>query len=121
MTEKRMKEETVQSKFGHVKISDNVIAAIAGLSATDVKGVASLAGGIKHEMITHSDGNQLANCIRVNIENGKIGVRIAVVLDGTIGIPEVAEAIRKKVKGYVETMTGNEVSSLDIVVSGVNA
>ena len=113
-----MKDESVKNKFGKVQIKESVIASIAGLSATDVKGVRSLAGGIEHDMITHEDGKSLARAIRVSIQDGKISLKIAIVLDGTRAVPEVARALQEKVKSYLEMMTGNEVTSIDVIVAG---
>ncbi len=114
-------KEAIQNKFGRVQIAESVIQSIAGLAATEVKGVKSLAGGLNHGSITHADSRTLSRCVRVTIQEGKIGLKLAVILDGTVGVPEVARALQEKVKSSVEVMTGNEVTGVDVVVTGVNA
>ena len=37
---------------GEVRIADEVVAIIAGMAATDVRGVASMAGNIKNELVS---------------------------------------------------------------------
>ena len=39
--------------FGTVKIADDVVASIAGIAATEVEGVVSMAGNIGNELKTH--------------------------------------------------------------------
>ena len=109
----------VSDKFGHVKISENVVACIAGLAATDVKGVAYLYGGVTHDAVTKADAVKLSRCIRVVISNEGIGVKIAVSVSQEIPVPEVTAAIQEKVKSSIETMTGNEVLFVDVTVSEV--
>ena len=57
-----------KDKIGEVRIADEVVAIIAGLAATEVEGVDSMAGNITNELVgklgiihylayRHSDGN----------------------------------------------------------------
>ena len=114
-----MKDETIKDKFGMVQMSETVIEAIAGLAATEINGVKSLAGGIVHNEITRSDGKNLNRAVRVALQDGKIAIKLALILDGTVSVPEVARTLQEKVKNSVEIMTGNEVTSVDLVVTGV--
>ena len=41
----------VDGAMGEVQIADEVVAIIAGMAATEVKGVASMAGNIKNELV----------------------------------------------------------------------
>ena len=51
--EENQNNYTVQSEecFGQVQIADEVVAIIAGLAATEVEGVASMAGNITNELV----------------------------------------------------------------------
>ena len=44
-------EIQVDGDLGQVQIADEVVAIIAGMAATEVKGVASMAGNIKNELV----------------------------------------------------------------------
>ena len=44
-------DENLKNKFGTVKIADDAIMAVAGIAATDVKGVYSLEGGITRDNV----------------------------------------------------------------------
>ncbi len=113
-------EQNIIEKIGEVRIADEVIAAIVGLAATDVKGVASLGGGITHDMISRSGEKNLAKSIRLSKADNKVGVKIALVLDGTVSIPEVSANTQEKVTSAVESMTGMEVTGVSVTIAGVN-
>ena len=112
-------ETNMKEKFGHVRIADVVIASIAGLAASDVKGVAHLSGGLKREDVTRATAAELQRCIRVTLNEDKIDVKLSLVLDGTVPIPAVTEKVQEKVKSSIEIMTGNEVTAVDVLVSEV--
>ncbi len=113
-------EQNIMEKIGEVSIADEVIAAIAGLAATDVKGVASLGCGITHDMISRSGEKSLAKSIRLNKADNKVGIKVALILDSTVSIPEVSRNTQEKVKSAVESMTGMEVTGVSVTISGVN-
>ncbi|MBR4768768.1 MAG: Asp23/Gls24 family envelope stress response protein [Lachnospiraceae bacterium] len=110
---------SVSEKFGHVRIADNVIACIAGLAATDVKGVVHLYGGIKHDEVTKVATQVLERPVRIAIHDGQIEVKIAISVNATFPMPEVTKKVQEKVKSSIEMMTGNEVRSVDVTVAEV--
>ncbi len=114
-------EESVRNKIGVIRIADEVILAIAGLAATDVKGVSTLAGGITNDRITTSGIKDLGKAVRINVVENSVEVRIAVVLDGTVSIPECSEEIQDKVKNQIESMTGMDVTEVQVIIAGVTA
>ena len=114
-------EESVKNKLGEIRIADDVVCAIAGLAATDVKGVSTLAGGITNDRITTSGVKNLGKAVRIAVEENRVEVRIAVVLDGTVSIPECSEEIQTKVKSAIESMTGMDVTDVQVIIAGVTA
>ncbi len=113
-------EQNRQTKIGEVKIADDVISAIAGLAATDAKGVVSLAGGLTHDMITSSNVKNLHKSVRIGIDEGKVTVKLALILTGNRSIPEVTADVRDKVVTAIESMTGMTVTDVHITIAGVN-
>ena len=114
-------EESVRNKLGEVRIADEVVCAIAGLAAADTRGVSSLAGGITNDRIATSGMKDLGKAVRIQVSDNSVDVRIAVVLDGSVSIPECSEEIQKKVKNSIESMTGMEVTNVQVIVAGVTA
>jgi len=114
-----MSQNTTE-KIGESHISDDVLNTIAGLAATEVKGVYALEGDLKHDMITYSGVKNLTKGVRVTEENGKVTVRVSLILDGTAPIPDVYDETQKKVKNAIESMTGKTVDEIKVTIQGVN-
>ena len=106
-------------KIGEIHITDDVLDTIAGLAATEVKGVHALEGDLKHDMITFSGMKNLTKGVRVVESDEGLEVRVSLILDGTVPIPEVYEETKKKVTGAIESMTGKTVSEVKVTISGV--
>ena len=113
-------EQNKEKKIGEVKIADDVVSAIAGLAATDAKGVACLAGGLTHDMITSSDVKNIRKSVRISIDDGCVAVKLALILTGGRSIPEVTDDVREKVVNAIESMTGMKVTDVSITIAGVN-
>ena len=113
-------EKKKAENYGEVKIADDVIAAIAGLAATDAKGVSSLAGGLSHNMITSSDVKSIRKSVRISIDDGCVSVKLALILAGNRSIPDVTSDVREKVVSAIESMTGLRVTDVSITIAGVS-
>lgn len=106
--------------MGIVKISDEVVEVIAGLAAADVKGVVSmsdsLASGISHVL---SGKKNLAKGVKVNVGEDSASIDLNLVVKYGIRIPEIAASVQENVKRAVESMTGLNVSGVNIYVQNV--
>ena len=58
------------SSMGEVKIADEVVAIIAALAATEVEGVASMAGNITNELISRLGMKNLSKGVKVDVLEG---------------------------------------------------
>ena len=63
---------------GEVRIADDVVSVIAGLAASDVKGVASLAGNTTRDVIGRLGFKSLNKAIRLTVEDGQVHVWLKV-------------------------------------------
>ena len=104
---------------GDVKIADDVIAIIAALAATEVEGVASMAGNITNEVIGKLGIKNLSKGVKVDVLEGVVTVSLALNLKYDYSIMEVSAKVQEKVKNAVENMTGLEVADVNIKVAGV--
>ena len=107
-------------KVGVVQISDDVIAVIAGLAATEVKGVSSMAGNITNDLLRKVGGKSLSKGVKVDVLDGQVTVELAVVMGYGYNIPTTCGKIQEKVKSTVENMTGLTVSNVNIRIAGVD-
>ena len=106
---------------GGVNISEEVVGIIAGLGAVEVEGVESLAGNLTAENISKAGQGKLSKAIKVvDGDPGKIVVRMAINMKYGYEIPKVSGLVQEKVKQAVETMTGLEVTSVDIRIATVS-
>lgn len=104
-----------------VNISADVVAIIAGLSATETDGVNSLAGGIKYDEVSKAGPNKLSRAIRIiENEDESLSVRIHLKVDYGYEIPTVSVNVQQKVKAAIENMTGMKVHEVDIRIVSVN-
>lgn len=108
------------NNIGEVKISDEVVAIVAGLAATEVEGVVSLAGNITNDMVAKLGIKNLAKGVKVYVNEQSVSVSLVVNIKYGTSIPAVSTVIQEKVKSAVETMTGLDVSEVNIKISGVN-
>lgn len=106
---------------GETRVADDVVLTITGIAATEIQGVKSLAGGLTHNLITSSDVDSIHKCIRMSVDEKKISLQVAIVVDGTKSIPEVSCNVKKSVKENVEQMVGMEVANVDVLISGVES
>ena len=107
------------ASMGEVKIADEVVAIIAALAATEVEGVASMAGNITNELISRLGMKNLSKGVKVDVLEGVVTVSLALNLKYNYSIVEVSGKVQERVKNAVENMTGLEVADVNIKVAGV--
>lgn len=112
---------TIQNDFsmGEVKIADEVVAIIAALAATEVEGVASMAGNITNELVGKLGMKNLSKGVKVDVLEGVVTVSLALNLKYNYSIMDISSKVQEKVKNAVENMTGLEVADVNIKVAGV--
>ena len=106
--------------LGEVKIADEVVAIIAALAATEVVGVASMAGNITNDLIARLGMKNLSRGVKVDVLEGIVTVSLALVLKYGYNIMDVSAKIQEKVKAAVENMTGLTVADVNIRIAGVD-
>ena len=104
---------------GEIKIADEVVAIIAALAATEVEGVASMAGNITNELIGKLGMKNLSKGVKVDVLEGIVTVSLALNQKYNYSIVEVSARVQEKVKNAIENMTGLEVADVNIKVAGV--
>lgn len=120
--EENQNNYTAQSEesFGQVQIADEVVAIIAGLAATEVEGVASMAGNITNELVGKLGMKNLSKGIKVTVEDGVVQVDVALNVAYGYSVPKICQKVQEKVKASIENMTGLEVSSVNIRIASVS-
>ena len=106
--------------MGQVQIADEVVAIIEGLAATEVEGVASMAGNITNELVSKLGKKSLSKGIRVKVEDGIVNVNVALNIAYGYSVPKTCKKVQEKVKAAIENMTGLEVEKVDIQIANVS-
>ena len=114
-------KEEIDTENSGVKISNDVVAVIAGVAVSEVQGVASMqsgfAGGISEVL---SGKKNRTKGIKVEIEGNTAKIDVNIIVEYGTRIPDVAFEIQNRVKKAVETMTGLQVLEVNVHVQGVN-
>ena len=108
-----------EEKFGEVRIADEVVAMIAELAASEVEGVASMAGGATRELIEKLGRKSLSRGVRITMENNQLFISLAVNIRFGYSVPDTCAKIQERVRTAVETMTGLEVAKVNIKIVNV--
>lgn len=120
MAEDRKAFKIKDDKLGEVKIADEVVAIIAGLAATEVEGVSSMAGNITNELVSKLGMKNLSKGIRVAVLDGVVDVDVALNIAYGFAIPDVSSKVQEKVKTAIENMTGLEVAVVNVRIASVD-
>ena len=109
-----------KEKIGEVQIADEVVAIIAGLAATEVEGVDSMAGNITNELVGKLGMKNLSKGVKVEVTEEHVSVDLSLNIRYGYSIPSVSEQVQEKVSTAIENMTGLTVLDVNVKIAGVN-
>ena len=105
---------------GDIRVSEEVVAIIAGLAATEVEGVSSMAGNITNEIVSKLGMKNLSKGIFVEVMDGEIKVDVALNIAYGYAIPDISAKVQERVKSSVENMTGLTVAVVNVRIASVD-
>ena len=120
MADNRKVVKIKEDNLGEVHVADEVVAIIAGLAATEVEGVASMAGNIPNELVSKLGMKNLSKGVKVEVAEKTVSVEVALNISYGYSIPEVSEKVQEKVKSAIETMTGLSVAIVNVRIATVD-
>ena len=120
MAENRNTINIKSDESGEIKVADEVVAIIAGLAATEVEGVSSMAGNITNELIGKLGVKNLSKGVKVLVTDRSVDVDLALNIEYGYSIMKVSEKVQDRVKSAIENMTGLEVAMVNIRIVNVN-
>lgn len=114
-------DNEIKTENDGIKISDDVVAVIAGVAVSEVPGVAGMAGGFAGGISEVLSGKKnLAKGIKVDVAEKDVKIDVNIIVEYGSRIPDVAFEIQNRVKKAVESMTGLNVEEVNVHVQGVN-
>ncbi|GLH63294.1 MULTISPECIES: Asp23/Gls24 family envelope stress response protein [Bacillaceae] len=111
----------LQTKYGRIEISNDVIAMIAGGAAVDCYGIVGMASKnqIKDGISEILRRENFSKGVIVREENGEVHIDMYIIVSYGTKISEVAHNVQTKVKYTLDQMLGLSVQSINIYVQGV--
>lgn len=116
-------KELMEEKKDTLKISDEVVAVITGVAASETEGVFSVGTGSFASGWTELLGGKKNNAkgIKVVMGEGSVTIEIQIFVKYGVRITDVAASVQENVKNAVEEMTGFTVEKVDVRVVGIKA
>ena len=105
--------------IGNIHISEEVIAVIAGIAATEGPEVYSLVGNITNEIVSKMGIKSLSKGIKVDMAEDTVTISVTVNLVYGYNIPKTCQAIQERIIQSVESMTGMSVAEVNVNVNDI--
>lgn len=118
--ESSVNPEVVENN-GSVNIADEVIAVIASMAASEVKGVASMVSGVAGNFAELIGMKNTSKGVKITKDDDSVTLDLAIMVEYGAKIPDVSWNVQSKVKGDVEAMTGLSVSAVNVSVESITA
>lgn len=107
------------NQSGLVRISDDVVATIAGLAAMETPGIAAMSGGISEGLAKRLSGKNVQKGVSVEVGQVEAAIDLRVIVNYGSKIQEVCRELQENVRDAVENMTGLHVVEVNVKVEGV--
>lgn len=110
---------TEELQTGIIRISDDVVATIAGLAALETPGIAAMSGGISEGLAKRLSGKNVQKGVSVEVGQLEAAIDLRIIVHYGIPIQEVSRQLQLNVRESVENMTGLQVVEVNVKVEGV--
>lgn len=107
---------------GRTTIADTVVTKIAGIAAREVRGVHQLGGGAARALGSVRErvgGRAHGQGVSVEVGEREAAVDVDVVVEYGVSIADVAAGIRRNVISSIESMTGLDVTEVNVTVDDI--
>ncbi len=104
---------------GTVRISNEVLAIIAGIATMEIDGVARMAGSLMENISERLGREDLGRGIKVETKQDSVAVDVYISVRYGCRIPKVARRVQGNVKRAIQNMTNLDVSTVNVHVQEV--
>ncbi len=110
-----------ENKIGTIRIADSVVISIAGIAALEAEGVYRLAGNgnLTRDMVAKLGKKKLSGCVSAELNGRSVQVSVALEMEYGNSIKKVSEDVQSRIKQSIESMTGLEVTAVNVEVVGI--
>lgn len=111
-----------QSSLGEIKINHSVVASIVRLAALDVNGVCGVGSGFVDQLGGIFSKKESDRGVRIQEDpEGRYQIEIRVVMAYGAELAKTAQNVQLGIRNQIQTMTGKDVSKVDVIIDGVKA
>ena len=111
---------STESDQGSIRISEDVVASIAALAASETGGVSGLYSTLTSDIVNFLSKKNQSKGVRIELgEQDTVSIDIGFLALFGHNICEVAKQVQENVKSSVESMTGLKVVGVNVHVGGV--
>lgn len=111
---------TSESDQGSVRISEDVIASIAAIAASETEGVGNLYSGIGTNVAEFLGKKSLAKGVKVVFHGDLVEVEISLLMKYGYNICDVSKEVQSAVRSAIQSMTNMRTSAINVNVGGVS-
>jgi len=108
------------SELGTIQIAPEVLEIIAGLATIEVEGVAGMSGGLAGGIAELLGRKNLSKGVKVQAGSAGAAVDVSIVVEYGYRIPEICGQIQRGVKHAIESMTGIDVTEVNVHIHDVH-
>lgn len=109
------------TELGSIKLHHNVLAVIARVAALKVPGVIGMSGSLTDNIATILGSKTvLEKGVKVEeLPNNLLRIELNLIIEFGVNIPKLAWRVQNEVSQAIKEMTGRSVSSIDVIIQGV--
>ncbi|WP_195572928.1 Asp23/Gls24 family envelope stress response protein [Paenibacillus sp. 1001270B_150601_E10] len=115
-----MAEEQLLNEEGNIRISNDVVATIAGIAALETPGIAAMSGGLSEGWAKRLGGKNVQKGVTVEVGQVETAIDLRVIVIYGMPIQEVCRQLQLNVREAVQNMTGLSVVEINVKVEGVD-
>ena len=108
------------SGVGEIQIANEVVASIAGISASEVEGVDSMAGSFTNGIAGKLGVKSWTKGVKVEVTDDTTSLDLAINMKYGYNIPKTCALVQEKVAQAVNFMTGLRVEHVNVRIAGVS-
>lgn len=112
--------EQLEIETGNIRISNDVVAKIAGLAALETPGIAAMSGGLSEGWAKRFSGKNVQKGVTVEVGSTEAAIDLRIIVLYETPIHEVSRMLQQNVRVAVESMTGLRVVEVNVKVEGVS-
>ncbi len=99
---------------GTVRISNDVLATITGIAASEIDGVAGMAGSFMDNISERLGRHDLGRGIKIETRGEEVTIEVFINVEYGCRIPDMARQLQRNVKETVENMTDLRVQAINV-------